>query len=424
MPVASTAEIAVWSAMTGAVVLLSLGAAAELAIQRSVIAFRGFIFIVLTGTSAVLMCGLPQMLLPDLDAQWLMPLKAALGPLASALALYYLGLWVGLVREDRLVRWIMLYGSIAILVAAIGLVALASYGALADVQLIGLSGGVTYIAVVFGAVIALRSATLGDDLSRWMSLACVFMAAMVAGLYAKGLDMYGASIAGAGLLMWALTAVSTVVYFLMSIGLTTARNRELRRLHRMASTGRADDETALGLPRGGQLIAKVDDALWRSARVKRECLVAAINVANLYEPDAVAGPSVQPQILVALAARIRRSVGFRNVVGLYHARCFILVVSAVQDPRRGTLLTTRLLNTLRLPVRLDRGRSVHTFGPQIGIGVVRLAGSGHDALRVINKAEHLAIEASQMGGMRAVHWDGPQVPDSEQEPAVGDASAH
>ena len=409
--------------MTGAMLLLSLGAAAELAIQRSVIAFRGFIFISLTGTSAVLMCGLPQMLAPSLGAQWLLPLKAALAPLASAVALYYLGLWVGLVREDRLVRWIMLYGCAAVLVAAIAVVSLALHAtALDDIQLIALSGCVTSIAVVFGAVIALRSATLGDELSRWMSLACVFMAAMVSGLYAKALDMQGAGIDGTGLPVWVLTAVATVIYFLMSIGLTTARNRELRRLNRMASTGRADDETALGLPRGGQLIAKVDDALWRSARVKRDCLVAAINVANLYEPDWVAGPSVQPQILVSLAARIRRSVGFRNVVGLYHARCFILVISAVQDPRRDTLLTTRLLNTLRLPIRLDRGRHVHTFGPHIGIGVVRLAGSGHDALRVINKAEHLAIAASQAGGMLAVHWDGVQAPDSEQAPAVDDTA--
>ena len=78
-------------------------------------------------------------------------------------------------------------------------------------------------------------------------------------------------------------------------------------------------------------------------------MVAAVSIANLYELGEVAGHGIDQQILTALMARIRRIVGFRNVVGLYHPRCFVLVVSAVQDPRRSELLAARLLHELRKP---------------------------------------------------------------------------
>ena len=34
---------------------------------------------------------------------------------------------------------------------------------------------------------------------------------------------------------------------------------------------------------------------------------------------------------------LRRLVGFRNVVGLYHPRCFVMAVSSAQDARRGAV---------------------------------------------------------------------------------------
>jgi hypothetical protein len=404
----SALEIAIWSAMTGVILVLACVSVADFLLQRSVAAARGVAFIVLTGLSSVLMSGLPQALFTGLDEQMLLPFKAALGPLSGALALAYLGLWVRIADDERLVRRVVSGGGLLLVVAAAALAGAVLHGLGTREEVLGMAAVVNGVSVVCAAMVALRAATLGDSLARWMSAACICLAGMVAGLYAKGLG-----VSGFGTGASALTAICTVAYFLVAIGLTVQRNRELRRIKRLAM---GSDDEALGLPSGVRLVSKVDDAIWRSARVKRECVVVAVSVVNLLEPDLQSGARAQSAIVTALTARIRRVVGFRNVVGLYHPRCFILAVSAVQDPRRGTLLTTRLLRSLRLLVRVKQGREDISFEPAVGIGVVRLVGLGHDALKVINKAEQLALLASQADGMLAVHWDRQQ--DTPDDPVT------
>jgi GGDEF domain-containing protein len=410
LPIESVAEFAVWSAMAGAIVLLIGISCVDLAWQRSLPAARGLAFVLLTGAAALLITGWPQALMPSLAASAWLPLQAAIGPLSSALALSYLGIWASITRDDRLVRAILSYGCMALVLAGTTLGVLAFNGWGSAEELLGLAGLVNAVSVVLGVLVAIRAATLGDALARWMSAATVLMASMVAGLYAKALEP-----GDFGWVASAVTALSTVAYFLMSIVLVILRSRQARRTERIAR-GQVQANEGLGLPGGEQLVTKVDDALWRSARFRRECVVAAVNLSNLYEPSLLAGPSLQPQILQALAARIRQYVGFRNVVGMYHPRCFILVVSAVQDPRRSTLLASRLLEALRLPVRLESGHSSHDFEPQVGMGVVRITGVGHHALRAINKAEQLATQASQSGnGMLAVQWDADHVDSTPSE---------
>ncbi len=408
----SVLELAIWSAMTGVILVLICVAVADFLFQRSVAAARSVAFMVLTGLSSVLMSGLPQALFAGLDEHMLLPLKAAFGPLSGALALTYLGLWVRIADEDRLVRRVVSNVSLLLVVAAALLAAAALTGWGTREQVLATAALVNGVSAVCAAIVALRASTLGDSLARWMSAACMCLAGMVAGLYAKGLGISAFGVAGLGAWASAFTAICTVAYFLVVIGLTVQRNRELRRIARLA---RGSDDESLGLPSGVRLVTQVDDAIWRSARVKRECLVVAISVANLLEPDLMFGTRAQMSIVTALTARIRRVVGFRNVVGLYHPRCFVLAVSAVQDPRRATLLTTRLLSALRLPVRIKQKAEGIEFEPTVGIGVVRLLGMGHEALKVMNKAEQLALQASQSGGILAVHWD------RDEE---ADASAH
>lgn len=385
-------EVAIWSGMAGVVLVLAAVGLADLAVQRSLPAARGLAFVVLTGGSSVLMSGLPQMLMPGLDAQLLLPLKAAGGPLAGALALTYLGVWVGAAQDDRLVRWVVTGGGLALVLAAVVLAAAALCEVAAPVPVIAAAAGVNALSVLCAAVVAIRAVTLGDRLARWMSVACLCLAGMVAGLYAKGLQAHGF-----GLGTWALTAACTVGYFLIVIVLTLQRNRDLRRLKRQAQ-GAAQEDWGVELPRGAQLLAQVDDALWRSARVGRECVVAAVSIPNLYQLGEVDGQGLDGQILTVLAARIRRIAGFRNVVGLYHPRCFVLVISAVQDPRRGHLVAAQLRESLQKPVRVGPPHDRHVFAPLIGIGAVRVADAGGDPLALVNRAEQLALEAGHSAG--------------------------
>lgn len=385
----TSSELALWSAMAGAILLLSIVAAADLVASRSVSAVRGLAFILLTGGSSILLSGLPEMLMPSLRGGVVLPLQASFGPLSGALALTYLGVWLGAARDDRLIRWMVAGGSFALVLTA---VVLAIIALLQDVwrpvQVIAAAALVNALSVLCAAIVAVRGVTLGDTLARWMVAACLCLAGMVGGLYARSLQAASPGMA-------VLTVGCTIGYFLIVIVLTLQRNREQRKLRRLAQS-LADPAWGVEMTLGSRLLSHVEDALWRSARVGRDCVVAAISITNLYQLGGVAGHGVDQQILVVLLARIRRIVGFRNVVGLYHPRCFVIVVSAVQDPRRSQLLAAGLRRELRKPVSVGDAQNRHIFEPTIGVGLIRIAGSCTDALGVINRAEQLALEAAQL----------------------------
>ena len=380
-------EVAIWSAMAGVLLTLAIAASLDLATRPSLPAARSWLSLVLTGGACILMSGLPETLWPSWNhIDWL-PLKATLGPLCGALAMTYLGHWSGLRSEDRLVRRMMGPGASVLIAGTFLLLGLVIVGVPADTVLL-LTAAVNSLAVLMGVLIAVRSVTLGDQLSRWMVLACLCLAQMTAGLYAKGLGM------DMGNPYWALTACATVGYFTTVIVLVRMRNRQLRRLRRQAA-GQMPSMDPLNLPCGAQLVTRVEDALWRSQRMGRPCLVVAVSVSNLYayrEP-----PVLDPagEILVALSARIRQLVGFRNVVGLYHQRCFVLALSAVQDPQRAELVTERVLRELRMSVNVGPDPLSLPFQPEVAIGVVEMPAGNDDAVavRVINLAEQLALHA-------------------------------
>jgi GGDEF domain-containing protein len=380
-------EVAIWSAMAGVLLTLAIAASLDLATRPSLPAARSWLSLVLTGGACILMSGLPEALWPSWNQIDWLPLKATLGPLCGALAMTYLGHWSGLRSEDRLVRRMMGPGASVLIAGTFLLLGLVVVGVPADTVLL-LTAAVNSLAVLMGVLIAVRSVTLGDQLSRWMVLACLCLAQMTAGLYAKGLGM------DMGNPYWALTACATVGYFTTVIVLVRMRNRQLRRLRRQAA-GQMPSMDPLNLPCGAQLVTRVEDALWRSQRMGRPCLVVAVSVSNLYayrEP-----PVLDPagEILVALSARIRQLVGFRNVVGLYHQRCFVLALSAVQDPQRAELVTERVLRELRMSVNVGPDPLSLPFQPEVAIGVVEMPAGNDDAVavRVINLAEQLALHA-------------------------------
>jgi hypothetical protein len=107
-------EIAVWSAMVGGLLTMVGLAASDVAISRNIAAVRALLFVLITGASCVVMTGLPEALLPDIPGRLLMVLKAGLGPLAGAIALVYLGIWLGGMREDVVVYRLTAWGGAAL----------------------------------------------------------------------------------------------------------------------------------------------------------------------------------------------------------------------------------------------------------------------------------------------------------------------
>lgn len=385
----NTYELVVWSAMLGGLMTLAATSMADVVINRNISSWRGLVFIVLTGTSCVLMTGLLEVLIPDLPTTAVRVLQSSLGPLSGALALTYLGLWLGVAAEDPLVHYTIAWGSYALVLTALLTAALALFDPLeATIRLNVLTALVNSISVALVTVASVRAAMLGDRLARWMVLACLFMAGMVAGLYGHNLR-WGKM----GLGMSTLTAFCTVAYFQIVMGLGIRRNRLNRRLKRLAGFAQGADP-ATGLPKGSVLLSKVDDAFWRSARIHSECTVVCLHLRNLYELGEVAGHGVDQQILSAMAARIRRAVGFRNVVGLYHPRCFVVVLSAVKQPKLTERVLQRLTYFTNKPlsvVGVDEGH--HVFTPHFGIGTVTVIAASADPAAVIDRAERMALRS-------------------------------
>jgi hypothetical protein len=119
-------EIAVWSAMLGGLLTLLALSLVDALGNRTVGSVRNLVFVVITGASCVLVTGLPEVFFPHLPARLLMVLKASLGPLAGAMALYFLGNWLGGVREDTLVHRLTAWGGALVLLAALVLAVVGS----------------------------------------------------------------------------------------------------------------------------------------------------------------------------------------------------------------------------------------------------------------------------------------------------------
>ncbi|NVO05235.1 MAG: GGDEF domain-containing protein [Rhodoferax sp.] len=382
-----TLEYVVWSVMLGGLLTIGTMAVVDVVMSRTLAAWRALAFIAVTGTSCVLLSGLPEDLFPGLPVVPLLVLKASLGPLSGAMVLIYLGQWLGVVAEDRLVHLTIVWGSTALVLTAVVISILAAlFAQTLGLEILQLAAVVNAAGVLLASLTSLRAAQLGDKLARTMVMACLFLAISMAGLFAHQInpDYYTPPV-------WIATAWSTVVFFLVMVSLGIRRNRQVRRLERLAGLSQGLDP-ATGLPRGSVLLSKVDDAFWRSARLRANCTVICLHLRNLYALGDEAGHMVDQQILSAMAARMRRAVGFRCVVGLYHPRCFVVVLSAVTQPVVADKMGERLRELMSQPLDVTgQNQFTYAFTPQFSVGTVTVAAASAIPAQVIDEAEQLAL---------------------------------
>lgn len=383
----SISEIAVWSAMLGGLLTLAALALADVLESRTHGSVRNLLFVLITGASCVVITGLPEVFFPSLPDRLMMVLKAGLGPMAGAMALHFLGNWLGGVREDALVYRLTTWGAAVLMLAALSLVAVATQTPPDRFRVLLMVAAVVNLVPVLLAFFAVVRATqLGDPLARWMLLAIGCLAVMTTGLYLRGLQA-----PGLGLGVWMATAAVTLVYFLMASVLGLLRNRHNRELSRLSRLQQGAD-SATGLPTGSALLAQVEHAFWRTARRHGQCTVICVYVSNLYELAETAGPGVEGQILITLAARIRRAAGFRCVVGLYHPRCFVVVTSADKHQPPVTEMLIHLRSVVSHPLTvMDETKARQLFKPRLGLGVITLDPEGVSPMDVLNDAERHAL---------------------------------
>ncbi len=382
----STHEVSLWSALAGGLLVLAVLALVDLfAVRRSLGALRNAIFVTLGGAAVVIISGLPEALFPALQSDAMSTIRIAIGPVAAGLILYYLGQWIGGMREDPVVYRISSWGCRAMLLATLCLIAAALMISPQSDRVLGAAGGVVLLAVLLGFGLAARAAVLGDALARWMAASCVMLLFTTLGLYLHAMQP-----PYFGIYTSILTAVFTLAHFILAIVLVGKRNRHLRKLNRLARLDPAIEPTT-GLPAGASLVSQIEHAFWVAARRKGHCLVVCIYLSNLYELADTVGHGADSQILLAVAARIRRVVGFRCVVGVYHPRCFVVVLDA--DRHRARVASTLLRLRAFLPQPLEvqgTDAQMHSFTPVVGVGLVEAAPQSAKALDVLHEAERQA----------------------------------
>jgi GGDEF domain-containing protein len=387
----NTLETVIWSVMLGGLLTIGSMALVDVVLNGSKAAWRGLFFMAVNGSSCVLLSGLPEDVFTGLPLVPVLILKASLGPLSGAMVLTYLNQWLGVAAEDRLVHQTIVWGSVSLVFAAVLLTVLSSlFASQQSTEILLLAASVTALSVLLATLTSVRAAHLGDKMARSMVMGCLFLAVSTAGLYSHQLG--GTEV---DLPLMILTSFSTVVFFLVMVSLGIRHNQAMRRLERLAGLSQGMDP-ATGLPRGSLLLSKVDDAFWRSARLNASCTVICLHLRNLYELSEDAGHSVEQQILSSMAARIRRAVGFRCVVGLYHPRCFVVVLSALKQPKSGNNMSERLRTLLCKPMEvLGQNESLHVFTPHLGVGSITVTAASAIPGRVIDEAEQMALASER-----------------------------
>lgn len=387
----SVSETAIWSAMLGGLLTLSGLALGDVISHRTTAAVRNLMFVLFTGASCVVMTGLLEAFFPFLPGRLMIVLKASLGPLAGAMGLYFIGTWLGGVREDAQVHKITTWGASLLLFAGMALLVLASQVDLANARPLLMGAAVVNMVPVLLALGAVGRATqLGDPLAPWMLLAIACLATMTLGHYLHALD-----VPGLGTASQLFTAVITVAFFLIASVLGVIRNRQARLLARLSRLEPGSDP-ATGLHTGAALIADMEHAFWRTARLHGECTVVCLHLNNLYELAEASGSTIEQQIQVTVAARIRRAAGFRCVVGLYHARCFVVVIYTDRHQPPVNETVGRLRNMVGQPMIVTDGQHLRqVFRPSLGMGVLTVDPTHVTPLDVLNDAERKAVaEAS------------------------------
>ena len=381
------AENTVWSVMAGGLLSLTLLAAADALITRSLGAVRNVLLVSFIGSVCVLMSGLPEYLFPALPERLLMVLKASLGPLAGALGLRFLGIWIGGAREDRLLYAVTVWGCYIMVIASAVLAVLAVILPAGDfLELLRMSALVNALTVVLILLVSVRATLLGDPLARWLVLASLLLAGMMTGLYLHALQVRLA------LVWWLLTASSALVFVLSVMVLIIVRNRANRELARLARLDAGSDPVT-GLPTGARLLSEVEHAFWRAGRLRGQCVVVCVYLSNLYELGDSMGRTTDNQILAATAARIRRAAGFRCVVGVYHPRCFIIVFTLDRKRTFDEAALTRIRNLVTQPLQVVGNREQRQqFQPVVGLSALPVLPDLVQPLDVLNEAEHQAMD--------------------------------
>lgn len=380
----------IWSLLAGAILAIGLLAAVRaIGASRSKGARRNLLFVTLVGGALVIHTDLLPAVFgwPSDSAQAWMKLFA--GPLVTGITLSNAGSWFAGGRRDRMIG-ILTRRTGGVLVGVAILLAVA--GITRSPQTLQawlwITAAINMAGVLASVAAGLRGAYLGDPLARLMTGSFVAATVTVAGIYAYSLKLPGI---GPGAIT--LTVIAALVFIIMTSILVQQRNRDARRLAQLSQVD-PSIEPATGMPIGLNLIKLVENEFWRVGRRNGRCAVVCLYLHNLYEPQESLDATAEYQVLVTMAARVSRAMGFRGIAGLYHPRCFAVAVNVEGDHQHPDILQQRLHAYGCEPMTVFRadGNPLR-FQPQASFAQVLVEARDADAREILARSEAAARSA-------------------------------
>lgn len=217
--------------------------------------------------------------------------------------------------------------------------------------------------------LCLRAWLIGDVFALPMTFACIGLVFGVAGLFAVAFHLFKANV-----LMQALSAAFAALYVVAASHTLERRHADFLRMRRALTMSR-DHDLLTQLWTGAALIRKVDEAVARAKRNRKDMAVICLELNNGAALHQEFGNNGLEQVIYGLAARIRQvSQSSASVVGRYSDNNFVVVLDSMQRPSVLRTLGLRLAVATRRPFMLNPySTSPREFRADVGVGVARIS---------------------------------------------------
>lgn len=365
----SAYEIALWSACVGIYFSYACLSLFYATYNRTFFGAQTVLFVVACGAFVLMGSGLGAALLKGMDAaheqRWVM----GWGAFAGAYSAMGLRNFLRAEQRDAIVD----RGLLAVSVINASLLLALLWPDPRQALEVVAAGGV--VAAVIAFWLALRAWLLGDRYAMPMTLACAAMVFAVLGLYGLSLGAIKDS-----LWLQAVAALCAALYVVLISHTLKRRHSGYKRMSRALAASREKD-LLTQLWTGVAFIRKLDDAIARARRNRKELAVICVEVYNTTALRQEFGHNGLEQVIYGIATRIRQQSGSATAVGRYSDTSFVVVLDSVKQPSYLRTLGLRLAASVRRPYMLNAFSSdPREFKADIGLGIARVA-SGREARR-------------------------------------------
>jgi diguanylate cyclase (GGDEF)-like protein len=223
---------------------------------------------------------------------------------------------------------------------------------------------VVSVAIV-SAWLTARAWLSGDPYAFPMLLVCIVLVFGLSGLYATALQMPIMNPA-----MQAVAALLCTAYVVISFQVLRRRHAtKVRMLRRLTMT--SDKDLLTQMWTGTALVRKIDEAIVRARRQRKELTVLAIDFSNALSAKQIYGQQGLEQIVYFMAMRINHLCS-HDLVGRYGNHGFVVVLESARSLRFLRSLGLRMVVNLRRPYVIEPEHEGDLFSAELGLGVARL----------------------------------------------------